>query len=204
MPVSRSRQQLNAKAAPDITDALVALQGGAPGARDRLARLVYDALRAIAHRLLQAERAGHTLSTTGLVHEAYLKLIDQQRVQWNDRAQFFAVAARAMRRILVDYARRHRALRRGGLLVAVSLDEPDAMAAVATQRAEELIALDEALQRLEELDPRLGQVVECRFFAGLTEAETAEVLGVTPRTVSRDWVKARGWLYVQLRDDVVG
>jgi RNA polymerase sigma factor (TIGR02999 family) len=106
-----------------------------------------------------------------------------------------------MRRILVDYARKHRALRRGGQLVGVSIDEPDAMAAVATQRAEELIALDDALQRLELLDPRLSQVVECRFFAGLTEAETAEVLGVTPRTVSRDWVKAKGWLYMELRDD---
>lgn len=201
MPVPRSRQQVDAGAPQDITDALAALQGGAAGAQDRLARLVYDALRAIAHRLLQAERAGHTLSTTGLVHEAYLKLVDQQRAQWNDRAQFFAVAARAMRRILVDYARKHRALRRGGQLVAVSIDGPDAMAAVATQRAEELIALDEALARLEALDPRLSRVVECRFFAGLTEAETAEVLGVTPRTVSRDWVKAKGWLYTELRDD---
>lgn len=185
----------------DITDALVALKGGAPGAGDRLANLVYDALRAIAHRLLQSERPGHTLSTTGLVHETYLKLVDQRRAEWSDRAQFFAVAARAMRRILVDYARKHRALRRGGHFEVLSIDEPDAMGVAAAERAEELIALDDALERLEALDPRLSRVVECRFFGGLTEAETAEVLGVTPRTVSRDWVKAKGWLYMALRDD---
>lgn len=201
MSESRSRQTAEAKAPPDITDALVALQGGAPGAQDRLATLVYDALRAIAHRLLQAERPGHTLSTTGLVHEAYLKLVDQRRAEWSDRAQFFAVAARAMRRILVDYARKHRALRRGGQFAVLSIDEADAVGVAAAQRGDELIALDEALVRLEALDPRLSRVVECRFFAGLTEAETAEVLGVTPRTVSRDWVKAKGWLYMALRDD---
>ena len=168
-PESRHR-----RGSPDITAALLALEHGGPAANDRLANLVYDALRAIAHRQLQSERPGHTLQTTGLVHEAYLKLVDQDRARWTDRAQFFALAARAMRRILVDYARRHRALRRGGQLRIQSLDETDAGAVPAAQRADELIALDEALTRLQALDERLSRVVECRFFAGLTEAETAE------------------------------
>ena len=201
MATPESLHRPNDGSQADITGALLALRSGAPGANDRLANLVYDSLRAIAHRQLQAERPGHTLETTGLVHEAYLKLVDQRRAEWSDRAQFFAVAARAMRRILVDYARRHRALRRGGQLRQVALEETDAAAAAATARSEELIALDEALDRLQQLDERLSRVVECRFFAGLTEAETAEVLGVTARTVARDWVKARGWLFQELRPD---
>jgi RNA polymerase sigma factor (TIGR02999 family) len=186
----------------DITDALVALRHGAPDALDRLTPLVYEELRKIAHRQLGAERSGHTLSTTALVHEAYLKLVDQTRAQWSDRAQFFAIAARAMRRILVDYARRHKALRRGGAQSPLSLEDlEDSDAIAAAERADEFVALDEALERLTALDERLARVVECRFFAGLTEAETAEVLGVTPRTVARDWVKARGWLYQELHSD---
>lgn len=148
---------------------------GLSGADPALANRIYDALRAIAHRRLRAERAGHTLGTTALVHEVYLRLVDQSHVEWDDRAQFFAVAARAMRRILVDYARQHRALRRGGGRIAVSLDDPEVVAVSATSRADELIALDATLERLEQLDSRLSQVVEYRFFAGLTEAETAEL-----------------------------
>jgi len=196
------------RASQEITEALVALRGHAPDARQdalqRLMPLVYGELRKVAHRQLGAEQAGHTLNTTALVHEAYLKLVDQTRAEWTDRAQFFAVAARSMRRILVDYARRHRALRRGGAqrpLALDALDEADAGSIAAAERADELVELDEALQRLASLDERLSRVVECRFFAGLTEAETAEVLGVTPRTVARDWVKARGWLYQELRQD---
>lgn len=185
----------------DITDALVALRHGAPDALDRLTPLVYEELRKIAHRQLGTERSGHTLSTTALVHEAYLKLVDQTRAQWSDRAQFFAIAARAMRRILVDYARRHKALRRGGAQSPLSLEDLDSDAIAAAERADEFVALDEALERLTALDERLARVVECRFFAGLTEGETAEVLGVTPRTVARDWVKARGWLYQELHSD---
>jgi RNA polymerase sigma factor (TIGR02999 family) len=200
MGTPESRRQPN-DGTPDITGALRALRQGAPGANDRLAHLVYDSLRAIAHRQLQSERPGHTLETTGLVNEAYLKLVDQHRADWSDRAQFFAVAARAMRRILVDYARRHRTLRRGGQQRVLSLDDTDAGAVAASERADELIALDEALTRLQAMDDRLSLVVECRFFAGLTEAETAEVLGVTARTVARDWVKARGWLFQELRPD---
>ena len=211
-PPRREQGPPDRHAQREVTDALMALRtappGGASDALDRLVPLVYGELRRIAHRQLRAERSGHTLSTTGLVHEAYLRLADQQRVDWQDRAQFFAVAARVMRRILVDYARRHRALRRGGERARLSLaaldealDEPDAGAIAAAARADEILALDDALERLARLDERLARVVECRFFAGLTDAETAQVLGVTPRTVGRDWVKAKGWLYQALRSD---
>jgi RNA polymerase sigma factor (TIGR02999 family) len=152
-------------------------------------------LRLIAHRQLQAERPGHTLGTTGLVHETYLRLVDQTRVEWRDRGHFFALAARAMRRILVDYARRYRTLRRGGGLRRVAFEEDDAAIA---ERGETLLALDEALERLAAVDGRLSRVVECRYFGGLTDEETAEALGVTARTVQRDWVKARRWLYLEL------
>lgn len=181
----------------EITDALLALRSDAPGAADRLLSRVYVELSAIAHRQLSTERPDHTLSTADLVHEAYLKLVDQHRANWTERSQFFAVAARVMRRILVDYARRHRALRRGGVRQRVSLDAVTGPL-TATQRADELVALDEALERLEAIDARLVRVVECRFFIGLTEAETAEALGVTARTITRDWVRAKGWLYQEL------
>ena len=189
-----------------ITDALAALRGGDPGAMDRLVPLVYEELARIAHRQLGLEATGHTLSTTALVHEAYLRLVDQTRAQWADRAQFFGVAAHSMRRVLVDHARRHRAARRGGVnrrdvsLEALEAIDPASLAA--GDRADILVAMDEALERLAALDARQARVVECRFFGGLTETETAEALGVTARTVARDWVKARGWLYTELgRDD---
>jgi RNA polymerase sigma factor (TIGR02999 family) len=200
MTTSRFRDSA-ARRTPAITGALRALASGAPGADEALANLVYDPLRAIALRQLQSERAGHTLETNGLVHEAYITLVNQPGANWRDRAHFFAVAARVMRRILVDHARKHRAVRRGGDYQVVSLDDVRPGVMATHQRADELIALDEALDRLEQLDPRLSKVVECRFFAGLTEAETAEVLGVTPRTVARDWIKARGWLYRELRPE---
>ncbi len=184
--------------APDqrdrITDLLLEIRGGSPEAMDRLFQAVYSELHRIAGRQLQGERPGHTLGTTGLVHETYLKLADQTRVQWQDRSHFYRVAAVAMRRILVDYARRHRAKRRGGELQRITLDE----SATAAERGETLLALDEALERLAGLNPRLSQVVECRYFGGLTEAEAAEALGVTLRTVQRDWAKARGLLYLEL------
>jgi len=189
-----------------ITDALTALREGVPDAMDRLVPLVYAELAHIAHRQLGLEVAGHTLSTTALVHEAYLRVVDQTRAQWADRTQFFGVAANVMRRVLVDYARRHQAARRGGPdLHAVSLSAlqvADAGALSAGDRADVLLAMDEALQRLETLDPRQARVVECRFFGGLTESETADVLGVTPRTVTRDWAKARAWFHEELRHDV--
>lgn len=181
----------------DITELLLRMRGGEPGAMDRLVPLVYDQLRRIAHRHLQGERPGHTLGTTGLVHETYLKLVDQTRVEWRDRSHFYRVASWAMRRILVDYARRHRALRRGGGLERVPLDHDAPLA----DREEMLVALDEALERLAAANPRLCQVVECRYFGSLTEEETAEALGVSLRTVQRDWVKARGWLSLELSED---
>ena len=176
----------------DITTQLLAWRAGEPSARENLFPLVYDELRRIAHRQLAGERAGHTLDTTALVHEAYLKLVDQTRADWTDRTHFYAVAANAMRRILVDYARRYRTDKRGGAPLRVSLT--DGML-VAEQRADTLLAVDDALTELARIDERLSRVVECRFFAGLTEQETAEVLGVTARTVRRDWTKAKGWLH---------
>jgi RNA polymerase sigma factor (TIGR02999 family) len=184
-----------------ITEALCALRSGAPDAMDRLAPLVYEQLKRIARRQLRAEPAGHTLSTTALVHEAYLKLVDQTRAEWQDRGHFYAVASGAMRRILVDYARRYRAARRGGgddgaPARPIPLDGTEIPI---DERADALVALDEALERLGRFDERQGRVVECRFFGGLTEEETAAALGISQRTVAREWVTARGWLYKELR-----
>ena len=182
-----------------VTELLLELRHGQPGVMERLFPLVYEELRRIAHRALRGERTGHTLGTTGLVHEAYMRLADQTRLEYHDRAHFYGIAARAMRHILVDYARRHGAAKRGGAdRRVVALDE--ALVRV-EDRADALLALDEALSELETVDPRLGQVVQCRFFGGLTEEETGEVLGVTSRTVRRDWLKAKGWLYHHLRSD---
>jgi RNA polymerase sigma factor (TIGR02999 family) len=180
----------------DITAQLQAWGAGETAARETLFPLVYDELRRIAHRQLQRERYGHTLDTTALVHEAYLRLVDQTRADFTDRAHFFAVAANAMRRILVDYARRYLADKRGAAPRRVTLTD-DML--VAEERADTLLAVDEALNELGRIDERLSRVVECRFFGGLTEQETAEVLGVTARTVRRDWTKAKGWLHRTLK-----
>ena len=177
-----------------VTSILLQLRDGDPSAMDRLYPLVYAELRRLAHHHLQGERPGHTLGTTGLVHETYLKLVDQTRVQWRDRGHFFRVASWAMRRILVDYARSYRALRRGGGAQRISLDDDIST----VERGETLVALDEALERLATVSERLSQVVECRYFGGLTAEETAAALGVSTRTVERDWVKARSWLYIEL------
>jgi RNA polymerase sigma factor (TIGR02999 family) len=174
-----------------VTEALLAWREGDGGAVDRLFPLVYEELRRIAHRQLRNERPGHTLSTTAVVHEAYLDLV-KQRAQWVDRAHFFGVAAFVMRRVLLEYARAHHAAKRGGGVSHLTLD--DALEASADDRADMLIAIDDALTRMAAIDPRLARVVECRFFGGLTAAETAEVLGVTERTVERDWVKAKALL----------
>ena len=185
-----------------ITDALVALRSGEPDALERLVPLVYDHLAEMAHHHLRLESEGHTLSTTAVVHEAYLRLVDQTRVEWADRAHFFAVAAQAMRRVLVDHARRHFAARRGGperRMVSLEAFEAEAASLAPDDRADLLIALDEALRRLAQLDRRQAAVVELRFFGGMTTDETAQALDVTSRTVERDWVKARGWLYEELQ-----
>jgi RNA polymerase sigma factor (TIGR02999 family) len=189
----------------EITEALASLKPEVPAAMDTLLPRVYGELRRIAHRQLGNERPGHTLSTTAVVHEAYLRLADGRDTPWVNRAQFFAVAARTMRRILIDYARRYHAARRGGVhRAAVALDDLERAGApeiAVAERADWLLALDEALARLALMDERLARVVECRFFAGLTEDETAEALDISPRTVARDWHVARGWLYQELRDD---
>ena len=182
----------------EVTRLLVAWRSGADGAEDELFAIVYQELRRIARHHLRRERADHTFGATALVHEAYMRLVDQTRVEWADRAQFFAIASRMMRRVLVDHARRHRAAKRDGARVRVSFGAAPPASIVADERAATLLAVDDALTRLGAHDERLARVVECRFFAGLTEAETSEVLGVTERTIQRDWAKAKQWLYAEL------
>ena len=181
----------------DVTVLLRRLRGGDDAALDRLLPLVYDELRAAARRALAREQVGHTLHATELVHEAYFKLAGGAgaAVGWQDRAHFFAVAARAMRQVLVEHARRRLADKRGGGAAHVTLGRADA---AATTGDEALLALDEALERLGAAQPRLRALVEQRFFAGLSERETAAVLGVGERTVQRDWARARAWLYREL------
>lgn len=162
---------------------------------DQVVPQVYDELRRIAHRYLRGEQTGHTLSTTALVHEAYIRLVDAEQLTWEDRNHFLAVAANTMRRVLIDSARARRAEKRGGDHVRVDLD---AAQFSADESADVLVAIDDALQRLGDLSPRLVKVVECRFFGGMTEEETAVALGVTDRTVRRDWLKAKGLLATML------
>ena len=162
---------------------------------DQLLPLVYEDLRRIAHRQLQRDRSNHTLCTTDLVHESYLNLVNRTRCSWNDRTHFFAVAARAMRHVLIDYARKRSAQKRGGGRHRVTLD--DRMVAVDDQAAD-LLALDDALAQLAARDPRMVQVVECRFFGGMTLEETAEALDVSVRTVQRDWTRAKAYLHQML------
>jgi RNA polymerase sigma factor (TIGR02999 family) len=185
-------------ASPAVTELLLRLRSGDRAALDRLTPIVYDELLRIARHHLRGESEGHTLNTTALAHEAWLKLVDVGRVEWQDRAHFLALASRAMRRILIDHARQRSAGRRGGGAVPLPLDEATT---VAVEAPEALLALDDALAKLANLSPRLAQVVECRYFGGLTEDETAGALGVTTRTVQRDWVKARGWLHNALIAD---
>jgi RNA polymerase sigma factor (TIGR02999 family) len=179
-----------------VTGLLEAFEGGDRDALDQLLPLVYDELRRIAHRELRRERPDHTLSTTEVVHEAYLKLLDQGHVTSGEQVRFLAVAATAVRRALIEHARRRDAVKRGGGQRPLTLD--DEIAGAVSDGAGDLLSLDEALTRLADLDERLARVVECRYFGGLTEDETAAALGVTARTVRRDWVKARAWLYREL------
>ena len=194
---------------PDNLDSLMATQthsvtemlqewsgSGDREALDKLMPIVYDELRRQASRYLQHERQGHTLPTTALVHEAYLRLIDQIAVPWQNRAHFFGIAAEMMRRILVDHARKRHALKRGGEALKLTLDEASMMSG---KRNLDLIAVDEALTRLASLDPQQSRVVELRFFGGLNVEEAAEVLGVSARTVKRDWSVAKAWIRRELR-----
>ena len=171
-----------------ITSILVAYRHGQPEAFDRLVSLVYPELRRIARRQLRPWRPGLSLDTGAVVHDAYVKLVDQTKVEWQDRNHFFAIAARVMRQVIIDYARKRHAQKRGG-----SVPLGDREVAIQAQ-AEELLELNELLGRLEAEDPRMLQVVECRFFAGYSETETAKALGVSTRTVERDWLRARVWL----------
>ncbi|MCG3127766.1 MAG: hypothetical protein CHACPFDD_02638 [Phycisphaerae bacterium] len=175
----------------DVTQLLIALSDGAADAMEQLVPLVYDELRGLAQRVLRNERPDRTLGATALVNEAYLRLIDQKRVRWQHRAHFLAVAARLMRRILVDHARARRTAKRGGGQARVPLDDA---VVVAEQQSGDLLALDEAMTRLAALDPPQARVVELRFFGGLTVEETAEVVGTSPATVKREWTLAKAWL----------
>ena len=181
--------------AAQTTQILVDLANGDRSAAERLMPLVYDELRALAERYMQQERSSHTLQATALVHEAYIRLIDQSRVDWKSRDHFFAVAAETIRRVLVDHARKHRAAKRGGAAQKVSLTE--VMGASQPQHID-LLALDEALGELGELNDRQRKVVEMRFFGGLSVDATAHVLAVSAQTVRSDWTMARAWLRQRL------
>ena len=175
----------------DVTKLLLAWNNGDEVARDELMSVVYQELRRLAHHYMKRESPGHTLQTSGLVNEAFLRLVDQRDVQWQNRAHFFGIAAQMMRRILVDYARSRRYAKRGGGIPNLSLDEA---LIVSDERTAEVVALDETLERLAEIDPRKSRIVELRFFGGLSIEETAEVLTVSPGTVMRDWTLAKAWL----------
>jgi len=184
-----------------LTELLVAWSDGDQKALDELFPLVYDELRQVARRQMRRERPGHTLRTTALVNDAYLRLVDQREVRWQNRAHFFAIAAQMMRRILVDHARAKRYEKRGGGAAHVPLEE----AAVLVHGKEaEIVALDEALTTLAGIDPRRARVVELRYFGGLSNEEIAEVLKVSPNTVTRDWNMARAWLYRELSGEADG
>jgi RNA polymerase sigma factor (TIGR02999 family) len=179
----------------DVTQLLDLANDGDAAAMRSVLALLYDRLRVIAHRQLAREAEGHTLETDGLVNEAFLRMLGVERMQWRDRQHVLAIAARMMRRVLIDYADRRRAEKRGGGATPVELDE--ALVAV-EDHVDDIRALDEALVRLEALNPRQCQVVECRFFAGLSIEETAGILGLSPATVKRDWIAARAWLNREL------
>jgi RNA polymerase sigma-70 factor, ECF subfamily len=179
----------------EITQQLVAWSKGDAAALEQLIPTVYQELRRMADRYLRRENAEHSLQPTALVHEAYLRLIDQTQVQWQNRAHFFGVAAQMMRRILVDHAKTKHREKRGGEMRKLSLEEA---ANYTHERAAELVALDDALQSLAELDERKSHIVELRYFGGLTVEETAQVLSISPQTVMRDWNLAKAWLYQQL------
>ena len=179
----------------NITELLASYGRGDKESLDQLMPVVYDELRRQAARYLRREQAGHTLQTTALIHEAYVRLVDQRNMQWQNRAHFFGIAAQMMRRILVDHARSKKRAKRGGSDVRVSLD--DATVAVKGQDLD-VVALDEALQRLAQIDEQQSRVVELRFFSGLSVEETAEVMGISKSTVKRDWSMAKAWLHREL------
>jgi len=181
----------------EITSLLHQHLAGDGDAFDRLVPLVYGRLRELARRQLRRQSRGETLDTTALVHEAYLQLVDETGVSWQDRTHFYAITARAMRRIIVDHVRQRLAIKRGGGQPALALDED--LAGGARPETELVIAVDRALEGMSAFNERLTRLVECRFFAGMTEEETAEALGISLRTVQRDWIRAQAWLRRELR-----
>ncbi len=185
MPTPSAAQQ-------EVTQLLGEWRGGNEDALEKLFPLVQPELHRLAHHYMSRERAGHTLQTTAILNEAYLRLVDNTQPLWQNRTHFVAAAAQLMRRIMVDHARERRSLKRGGGALKVTLDEA---ALVTEARSEELLALDEALERLTVQDPRKSQIVELRYFGGLTVEETAEFLKLSPRTVEREWTMAKAWLY---------
>ena len=185
--------------AGDVTGLLVDWSNGDEQALDRLMPLVYDELRRLASRYLRRERPDHTLQTTALVHEAYLRLVDQRRVRWRNSLHFVALSAQIMRRILIDHARSHRYAKRGGKSRKVSLEEAPEVSA---EQAPDLLEVDEALTKLTAVDAQLGRIVELRFFGGLKSEEIAEVLGISVPTVTRRWRLAKAWLYRHLAGEV--
>lgn len=197
---AKNKPAMNNELQHEVTQVLHEWSGGNVEAPARLMPLVYDELRRQARSYLAKERGSHTLQPTALVHEAFLRLIDQTRVSWQSRAHFFGLAANMMRRVLVDYARAHASEKRGGAAVRLSIED---VQIPLEQRAADLIALDEALERLAEFDQRKSQIVEMRFFGGLTDEEIAEVLQVSTRTVLRDWKTARLWLYRELSANTI-
>ena len=181
----------------DITHLLNRLANGDQQAAAELVPLVYEELRRLAVRRLRHERPNHTLQATALVHEAYMKLAAQRGARWQNRAQFFAVTSQAMRRILVDYARTQQRTKRGGKQLRVTLED---VCVVSSRISEEILAVDESLERLEKLDPRQARIVELRYFSGLTTEEAAEALRISAKTVTREWNVARAWLYADLKE----
>lgn len=179
----------------DVTALLIELSQGDQAAAEKLIPLVYGELKNMARRFMRRERPDHTLQTTALVHEAYLRLVQQRRTDWQSRSHFFGIAAQMMRRILLDYARGHLREKRGGTSQLIPLNEAFAFS---VEQSEELVKLDEALKRLALLDPRQSKIVELRFFGGLSVEETSEILGISPKTVKRDWAVAKAWLHGEL------
>ncbi len=188
------------ESAGKVTLLLAEMRRGNSEALPALIPLVYNELRRLAAHCLRDERGGHTLQPTALVHEAYLRLAGQNRAMWQDRAQFMGVAAQVMRRILVDYARQKTAAKRGGQAPAALLEDPELPGV--GERSEEMLAVDEALSRLADLDPQQARIVEMRYFGGMTVEETAEALSIAPRTVKRDWALAKAWLRVEFTSKV--
>src|SRR5687767_1037818 len=188
--------RLSAQPNDNVTRLLIELSNGDRGVVDLLLSVIYDELRKLAANYLRRERPDHTLQPTALVHEAYLRLVDQTRVNWQNRAHFFGVAAQIMRRLLVDHARKHNAEKRGQDFQKLSLDENVDRA---VERSEELIALDDALKALAAFDPHKARMIELRYFGGLSIEETADVMGTTPTTIKRQWRFAKAWLYGEMK-----